>query len=303
MSLDLSALRAMRKSSSSTLAKLASEVEKNSGFQKTEDNRFWKVSLDKAGSGSAVIRFLPSTSDDQTPWVKVYDHGFQGPSGKWYIEKSLTTIGQEDPVQQHVSALWEVDKELARKRKRRLQYYANILVVKDPANPENEGKVFIFRFGKKIFDKIADKLNPSFADETRVDVFNPWEGANFRLRIAKVEGYSNSDKSVFDSPSVISDDDEELLKILNSRHDLKEFVDPKNFKTYEELEKKLRAVLNESSAGMAKAADFILEDEEPRATAPAVPTRVAEPATPRAAAKVADDGDDDLSFFQNLIND
>lgn len=314
MTLDLNALRAMRKSSSNTLAKIANNLEKQEkgSFDKKTDERMWSASLDKTGSGSAVIRFLPAVNESDLPWVKLYTHGFKGPSGKWYIENCLTTLGEKDPVVDHCNTLWnsgiESDKKLVGERKRRLSYYANVLIVKDPANPENEGTVRIFRFGKKLFDKIKDKLSPTFADEQALDVFNPWEGANFRLRIAKVEGYSNTDKSVFDSPSAIADDDEEILRVLNARHNLQEFVDPKNFKSYEELAKKLDAVLNESSAGSRKAADFILDDEAPKVAAPKQQTRVVEEPTPQrvpatTTSAAASTDDEDLSFFSDLLND
>ena len=311
MTLDLNALRAMRKTSSNTLAKITAEMEKQeTSGGKRDDENLWRCTTDKAGNGSAVLRFLPAIGETDLPWAKVYDHGFKGPSGKWYIEKCLTTIGQADPVAEHCASLWnsgvEKDKEIARERKRRLSYYANVLVIRDPGNPANEGKVLIYKFGKKIFDKIKDKLNPVFEDEKAVDVFNPWEGANFRLRVRKVEGYTNYDKSEFDSVSAISDDDEEILNVLNKRHDLNEFTNPKNFKSYDELSKKLADVLNGSSAGSAKAADFILEDEPRSIPAPA-PSRSIdnEPKVTvgKSVAQTSDDDDDGMAFFKDLIND
>lgn len=306
--MNLEQLRAMRKTSGNTLSKIASELQKqdSSSSNKKDDDRFWKAQVDKAGNGSAVIRFLPAIDSNDVPWVKVYDHGFQGPTGKWYIEKCLTTIGQADPVVEHCNELWssglESDKEDARKRKRRLSYICNVLVVSDPKDPENDGQVKLFKFGKKLFDKIKDKLQPTFEDEQAVDVFSPFEGANFRLRIRKVDGYSNTDKSEFDSQTAISDDDEEMLAILNKRHSLAEFVDPKTFKSYDELKKKLDSVLSGTqSAGNKKAADFLLEDE-PKVTAKP-PVKEKPAVAPKAVAKPKDDDEEDLSFFESLIDD
>lgn len=305
--MNLEQLRAMRKTSGNTLSKIASELQKqdSSSSNKREDDRFWKAQVDKAGNGSAVIRFLPAINSDDLPWVKIYDHGFQGPTGKWYIEKCLTTIGQADPVVEHCNELWatglEADKKEAQKRKRRLSYICNVLIVSDPKNPENDGQVKLFKFGKKLFDKIKDKLQPTFEDEAAVDVFSPFEGANFRLRIRKVDGYSNTDKSEFDSQTPISDDDEEILAVLNKRHALGEFVDSKNFKSYDELKRKLESVLSgSSSAGNKKAADFLLEDDEPKVAAKP-PVKEKPAVAPKAKAKT--DDEEDLSFFESLIDD
>lgn len=309
MTLDLAALRAMRKNSGSTLQKIVKELEKQeSKYSKEDDDRFWKATVDKVGNGSAIIRFLPAIDPNDLPWVKVYDHGFQGPSGKWYIENCRTTLGEADPVVEYCNTLWsgtEDDKILARKLKRRLSYYANILVIKDPGNPENEGKVFIFKFGKKLFDKIKGKLDPDFEDEKPTDIFDPWEGCNFRLRIRKVEGWSNTDKSEFDPPSPIADDDEEILKVLNQRHDLKFLVDPSRFKSYDELKAKFEAVMNgKPSAGSKKAADMILDDEDPPFDMPKS-TKAESKVEPKVSQKpkVEEDDDEDLSFFKDLIND
>ena len=292
----------------SLTAKLVKEVEKTNSGSGSVDERFWKPEMDKGGTGYAVIRFLPAIDPDALPWVKVYDHGFQGPTGKWYIENCRSTLGEPDPVVEYCNTLWngsEDDKNLARKLKRRLSYYANVLVIKDPGNPDNEGKVFIFKFGKKLFDKIKGKLQPDFEDESPVDVFNPWEGANFRLRIRKVEGWSNTDKSEFESPSPIADDDEEILNILNQRHDLKFLTDPSRFKSYDELKAKFEMVMNgQPSAGMKKAADMLLDDEEQEQELPKPRVKeVAEPKlTQKPKAPFEDEDDEDLSFFKNLIN-
>ena len=233
------------------LKKLTEEVTKVStgGSEKKsyEDTRFWRPAVDKAGNGFAVIRFLPPAKGEDLPWVQLWSHSFQGPSGRWYIENSLTTLNQKDPVSEHNSMLWnsgiESDKDVARKQKRRLSYIANVYIVKDPANPENEGEVRLYKFGKKIFDKLNDQMNPEFEDETPVNPFDLWEGANFKLKIRKVEGYQNYDKSEFDTVSPLSEDDDDLERIWGSEYALNEFVSPENFKTYDELKTRLNYVL------------------------------------------------------------
>lgn len=242
-------------------AKLAEEVNKldPSSRKRTDDTRFWRPTLDKAGNGYAVIRFLPSLVEDDLviPFVTVYDHGFQGPTGKWYIENSLTTLGQDDPVSEYNSKLWnsglESDKEKARKQKRRLHYITNIYVVKDPAAPHNEGKVFLYRIGPKIYNKIKDAMTPNeaFVDEKQIVPYDFWEGADFKLKIRQVEGYTNYDTSLFDDPRPLFDDDEEIEKVYNQLHSLKQFIDPNGkdhngyplFKSYDELKVKLHSVL------------------------------------------------------------
>ena len=305
MPFDLAALRAMRKNSANSLASITQKLQAQDSGGKKEDDRLWKASVDKAGNGSAVIRFLPAIAEGELPWVKVYDKGFQGPTGKWYIEKCLTTLGQSDPVVEYCNTLWkgsEEDKEKAKKMKRRLSYYANVLVIKDPANPENEGKVKIFKFGKKIHDKLADALQPEFEDVDPVLFFDPFAGANFRLRIRKVDGYSNTDKSDFDSSTELAGgDEEEMVRIMSERHDLSEFVDPKSFKTYEELQKKFDQVMfGGGSAGLAKASEFIMDDEPKVETKP-TPKSKPEP-TKVSKEPIVDDGDD-MEFFKNLVED
>ena len=210
-----------------------------------DDNRMWAPTVDKSGNGMAVIRFLPAPEadgEDGLPWIRMFDHGFQGPGG-WYIENSLTTLGQKDPVSEHNRVLWnsgsDRDKEIARKQKRKLSYYANIYVVSDPAHPENEGRVFLYKFGKKIYDKITEAMQPQFADEEAINPFDFWTGANFKLKIRKVEGYWNYDKSEFDKPSALLDDDDKLEKIYKNLNDLNEFSAASNFKSYDELKKRL----------------------------------------------------------------
>ncbi len=233
---------------------LMKEVEKISNPQsnfKQDDGREWKPTVDKAGNGYAVIRFLPAPQGEDMPWVRIWNHGFQGPGGKWYIENSLTTLNKSDPVSELNSELWnsgvEANKEIARKQKRRLNYYANIMVVEDKANPENEGQVFLYKFGKKIFDKIKDVMQPQFEDEQPVNPFDFWEGANFKLKIRQVEGFRNYDKSEFDSPSAIADDDAKIEELWKTQHSLQEEVSPEKFKSYEELKTKLDMVLGSAS--------------------------------------------------------
>ena len=215
-----------------------------------EDDRFWQPEVDKAGNGMAVIRFLPAPAvdgDDALPWVRVFNHGFQGPGG-WYIENSLTTLNQKDPVSEYNSVLWnsgiEANKEIARKQKRRLTYIANVLIVSDPKNPENEGQIKLYKFGKKIFDKLTEAMNPQFEDEKAINPFDFWDGANFKIKIRQVEGYRNYDKSEFESPSALFDGDDAKLEALwKKEYSLKEFLDPKHFKSYDVLKAKLDKVL------------------------------------------------------------
>ena len=226
----------MKKSSS--LDKLLGAVETENKPQEKKsyvDERLWKPQLDKSGNGYAVIRFLPAPEGEEMPWAKIWNHAFQGPTGQWYIENSLTTVGQSDPVSEHNTVLWnsgvESDKEIARKQKRKLQYFANIYVVSDTKHPEHEGKVFLFRFGKKIFDKITEAMQPAFEDETPVNPFDFWQGANFKLKIRKVDGYWNYDKSEFEAPSALFDDDDKLEEVWKKQYALKEFTDTTNFKS------------------------------------------------------------------------
>ena len=298
----------LKKNRSKTLDKLNSQLEKISSksYQDPNAGKFWKPTRDKAGNGFAVIRFLPAPQGEEMPFVRLWDHGFQGPTGLWYIENSLTTLNQDDPVSEFNSKLWnsgvESDKEQARKQKRRLKYTANIYVVKDSGNPENEGKVFLYQFGKKIFDKLNDLMNPTFEDEDPVNPFDLWEGANFRLKIRQFEGYPNYDKSEFDPAAPLSDDDAELERIWGEQHSLEEIVSEKNFKSYAELKTKLYRVLD-------------LQNDEPTASAPVTETAdeldlsdlsndtaAAEPAMATAEPDVGSvsDDDDDLSILKEL---
>ena len=303
MATSFDALRETRKSS---FDKLNAELTKlnqstNNNNQDNEDN-YWKPDVDKAGNGYAVIRFLPAPSGEDVPFVRVWDHGFQGPGG-WYIEKSLTTFGQPDPVSEYNSKLWatgmESNKDLVRKQKRRLSYFSNILVVKDPTRPENEGKVFLFKYGKKIFDKLNEAMNPEFSDETAINPFDLWEGANFKLKIRQVEGYRNYDKSEFDTPSAVSNDDDELKKIWESEHSLQEILDPKHFKSYDVLKQRL-----EKAIGVASTATTISPMNEPEAApAPSFKQAAAPVAATASAPWDSEDEDEDLSFFKKLAKD
>jgi len=240
------------KNKSGSFEKLQSELAKvNAPTQSSyEDARMWKPDLDKSGNGFAVLRFLPQPSGEDLPWVRMWNHAFSGPGG-WYIENSLTTIGKNDPVSEYNTELWnsgnEADKETARKQKRILKYYSNILVVSDPKHPENDGTIRLFRFGKKIFDKITEAMNPAFEDETAMNPFDMWQGANFKLKIRKVDGYWNYDKSEFDSKSEVEGGEDRLEEIYNGLHSLQEFISPTSFKTYDELKEKLHKTLTGSS--------------------------------------------------------
>ena len=261
-----------------------------------DDTRLWQPTVDKAGNGMAVIRFLPAPAvdgDDALPWVRRFDHGFQGPGG-WYIENSLTTLGQKDPVSEYNTTLWnsgiEANKEIARKQKRRLHYIANILVVSDPSNPSNEGQIKLFKFGKKIFDKITEAMNPEFADETPINPFDMWEGANFKLKIRNVEGYRNYDKSEFaDKSALLDGDDEKLEELWKKEFSLKEFTDPSNFKSYEVLKAKLDKVLgfDGGSSVKTKAEDAVFKkfDDEDVSVIDK---------------KIVEHDDEDLDYFKSL---
>ena len=252
---------------SNSLDKLLGEVQKENAPQEKKsykDERLWKPEVDKSGNGYAVIRFLPAVEGEDMPWAKVWNHAFQGPTGQWYIENSLTTLGQKDPVSELNTQYWntglESDKEIARKQKRKLQYFSNIYVVSDSKHPENEGKVFLFRYGKKIFDKIMAAMQPEFEDEKAINPFDFWEGANFKLKIRKVDGYWNYDKSEFDSASKLNEDDSELDKIWKSEYSLKDFLAASNFKTYDELKNRLDDVLTGSQSTSGSAENVELDD-------------------------------------------
>jgi hypothetical protein len=254
----------LKRNSTTIFDKLNKEIDKLSTSESSSDNRFWKPEVDKSGNGYAVIRFLPAKREENIPWVKLYSHAFQGPGG-WYIENCLSTMNQSDPVMELNRSLWntgsEKDKDIARKQKRKLSFYSNIYVVKDPNHPENEGKVFLYKYGKKIHDKIIEAIKPEFEDESPVNIFDFWSGSDFKLKIRNVDGYWNYDKSEFSPPSVLGNfSDDELQLIYNNSYDLQEFVSDNNFKSYEELQKRLNTVLNSKPAMPVDRETY--EDEE-----------------------------------------
>ena len=280
------------------------------------DDRIWKPKMGSDGTGYAVIRLLPGSDSAKTPWVRMYDHGFQGPTGKWYIENSLTTIGQKDPVSEHNSVLWnsgiEANKEVARKQKRRTSYYVNALVLKDPAKPETEGKVKIFRFGQKIFDKIMSVMQPEFADEEAVNPFDIIEGANFRIKIKMVAGYWNYDSSEFERSAPLSDAEDKLKAVFESQHDVHELIAPEQFKSYDDLSQRLKEVTNTADQFNSGAAAPITSPIETHTNVPA-PTaetsrasgewnQVFEAKAPGAPTAVKDD-DDLEDYFKSLATD
>ena len=271
------------------------------------DERFWTPTRDKAGNGYAVIRFLPGDADAPTPWVRYWSHFFKGPTGQWYVEKSLTSIGKPDPLSEANAKLWNEDgseeaKRLVRERKRALNYVANVLIVSDPANPENEGQVKLYRFGKKIFDKIMDSMQPQFPDEAPVNPFDMWNGADFTLKIRKVEGYPNYDASSFKSPSAISSDDAYLEEVYNKQYDLSEWSDPKNYKSYDELKARLAQVLGESSTPMTAKVMESLDDIDslPDFDSKPAPVAASAPAPVTTTAESSMDDDDTMSYFAKL---
>ena len=281
---------------------LQKTLETTSGGSETKsynDDRYWKIDLDKTGNGYAVVRFLPASQGEDMPWVQYFDHGFQGPGG-WYIEKSLTTLNEKDPVSEHNTELWntglEANKDIARKQKRRLHYVSNVLVVSDPTHPENEGQVKLFRYGKKIFEMLKDKMQPQFEDETPMNPFDLWEGADFKIKVRKVDGYWNYDKSEFANSKPLSEDDAQLEAVWNSQHSLQDVIAPSEFKSYDELKQKLDRVLG-MTASTATAASVASDMDDVAYPSPE-PT-IAEPTT----ATTDVDEDESISYFQKLAND
>ena len=286
---------------SNTLDNLLSAAEAENQPQEKKsyvDERIWKPQLDKTGNGYAVLRFLPASDGEDLPWAKLWSHAFQGPTVQWYIENSLTTLNQKDPVSEHNTVLWnsgvESDKEIARKQKRKLQYYSNVYIVTDTKNPENEGKVFLFRYGKKIFDKLMEAMQPQFDDEEAIDPFNLWKGANFKLKIRKVDGFWNYDKSEFEKPSALKDNDDELENIWKSQHSLADFTAPTNFKSYDELKTRLDTVLSGvATVGLASTATV---DE------PVSSVKVDTPEEPAPTVDTSEE-DDTMDYFQKLADE
>ena len=283
----------------SLTAKLVKEVEKMNNNGASGDDRLWKLDVDKSGNGYAVIRFLPAPENEDLPFVKLYSHAFQG-SGGWYIENSLTTLGQKDPVSEYNSQLWnngtDAGKEMARKQKRKLTYISNIYVVKDPANPENEGKTFLYKYGKKIFDKLTAAMQPEFEDEEAIDPFDFWQGANFKLKAKNVAGYRNYDSSEFAAVSPLLDDDDAMESIWKKELSLSEFVEPSQFKTYDELKVRLEYVLGKRGARPAVQDSEVQEEEYE--TTPVAETRETVSSVAPTSSEIEDD--DTLSYFQRL---
>ena len=281
------------KKSSGKFDKLQAELEKlNTPVTSFGDDRFWKPELDKTGNGYAIIRFLPQPEGESLPWARIWSHAFSGPGG-WYIENSLTTISKKDPVSEYNTELWnsgnDADKETARKQKRVLKYYSNIYVVSDPKHPEHEGKVFLFRFGKKIFDKLTEAMNPAFDDEEALNPFDMWKGADFKLKIRKVDGYWNYDKSEFAAPKQLLEDDDELENVYKKEYSLEAFTKPDQFKEYGELKEKLHKVLTGSGVGSKTVESF---------------TKKTEPEYSEKAVTLETEGDDDtLSYFSKLADE
>ena len=277
-----------------SLDKLLGAVTKENQPQEKKsytDERLWKPELDKSGNGYAVLRFLPAVHGEELPWAKVYSHAFQGPTGQWYIENSLTTVGQKDPVSEYNTALWntgaESDKEIARKQKRKLQYYSNVYVVTDPKHPENEGKVFLFRYGKKIYDKLLAAMQPEFQDEKPVNPFDPFSGANFKLKIRKVAGFWNYDTSDFESSSQLFEDEAKIEAVCQKAYPLKEFTAADNFKSYDELKTRLDIVLSGKTV-VGNVAETIEESPVETKTEP--------------KETKSETTDDTLSYFEKLAN-
>ena len=294
--MDISKLKS-RRTDITALVEAAKESAGGTKFEKEDTSHIWKPTVDKAGNGYAVIRFLPAEGD--VPWVRYWDHGFKGDTGKWYIEKSLSSLGQADPLGEYNAKLWnsgnEDDRATVRKQKRRLHYVVNIQVVSDPSAPHNEGKVFLYQFGKKIFDKIQDLMQPQFPGETPCDPFDLWAGADFQLKIRQVEGYRNYDKSEFKASTALAEGDEvQLQAVMNQIYDINYYTDPANYKTYDELQTKLFEVLGETAPRTVKeevALDTVAEPVAPKTVAPAT------------ADATDDAGDDDaMSYFQKLAN-
>ena len=289
------------KSSSSNFDKITKALETNlnpedkANKNKYQDDRFWKPELDKTGNGYAVLRFLPASEKEEMPWQRVWSHAFQDKGG-WYIENSLTTLNTKDPVSEDNTRLWNTgvdsDKDIARKRKRKLSYYSNIYIVSDPKHPENEGKIYLYKFGKKIFDKISEAMQPQFEDEKAINPFDFWKGANFKLKIRKVDGYWNYDKSEFEGVKPLAKDDESIKAIWSKQYPLKAFVDPSNFKTYDELKEKLnRVIMGTRNTSTVETVDL---PQQTNGKVKKVDVSHSKPAS---------EEDDTLSYFSKLANE
>ena len=302
MNTSIAALKRSKSNLDTLIGELNKVAEPQTQKQSYQDDRFWKPELDKSGNGYAVFRFLPAVKDEDLPWARLWSHAFQGPGG-WYIENSLTTLNKKDPVSESNSLLWnsgvDADKEIARKRKRKLSYIANVLIINDAKHPENEGKIKLFKFGKKIFDKITEAMKPEFEDEKPINPFDFWEGANFKLKIRKVDGYWNYDKSEFDSPTAIADNDESIEEIWNKQYALKPFLAPENFKSYDELKSKLDKVL--SGVRNTGTAEDVAIPPAAQVSKPAVVEETVSAPTP--AVQEDEDSDETLSYFSKLAEE
>ncbi len=294
----------------SLTSKLVKEVEKMNNTSGGGDDRLWKPEMDKTGNGYAVIRFLPAPEGEELPWAKMYSHAFQGPGG-WYIENSLTTSGGKDPVSEYNRELWnsgnEADKDTVRKQKRKLSYFANIYVVQDKANPQNEGKVFLYKFGKKIFDKIMEAMQPEYEDETAINPFDFWVGANFKLKLKKVAGYWNYDSSEFAASAPLLDDDDAMEALWKKQYSLAELVAADQFKSYDQLQNRLQMVLGRKSSNRPLDEETDNEDNDRGSYAPDFSSRRAEEtvaaATKPSVESASADEDDALSYFQKLAEE
>jgi len=282
--------------------KLVKEVEKMNNTNGNADDRLWKLECDKSGNGYAVIRFLPAPDGEDLPFVKLYSHAFQGPGG-WYIENSLTTLGQKDPVSEYNTTLWnngtDAGKDAARKQKRKLTYISNIYVVKDPANPENEGKVFLYKYGKKIFDKLTAAMQPEFEDEEAIDPFDFWQGANFKLKAKNVAGYRNYDSSEFAAVSPLLKDDDAMEGLWKKQYSLAELVAADQFKSYEDLKKRLDYVLGNKST--VRQDPEVVDEDNDRGSAEELVTAAASRPSSRSSSN--DEDDDALSYFAKLAEE
>ena len=292
-----------------TFAKLSREIDKlnQPAAGSSADERFWKPELDKSGNGYAVIRFLSAPDGEDMPWAKVWSHAFKGPGGQWYIENSLTTLGKDDPVGELNRELWNSgrnsDKEVARAQKRKLSYYSNIYVVQDPAHPENEGRVFLYKFGKKIFDKVMEAMQPEFEDESPINPFDFWQGANFKLKIVKKDGYWNYDKSEFDKVSPLLEDDDALEALWKKQYSLAAVTAADQFKTYDELEKRLKYVLGQGRTPARRFDEEVSNEDNARSYTPDFNSRKAEETVAAAVSSSSSDEDDALSYFQKLAEE
>ena len=259
----MASFKEMKKNRMANLESLSKQVEKLAEKPSYEDERIWKLERDKTGNGYAVIRFLPAAKDEDVPWVRIWTHGFKGPGG-WYIENSLTTLGKDDPVSKANTALWnsgiDSDKNIARERRRKLNYYSNIYIVEDAANPQNEGKVMLFRYGKKIFEKITGVMNPEFKDETPLNPFDLWEGANFKIKMRQVDGFPNYDKSEFTESCPLVGDEKKLEEVWNQQYSLTEIIEEKNFKNYAELEARFNTVIANSGTEVGTIEESVEEE-------------------------------------------